>query len=249
MVREIATALNISHTRAEKLLRQVGYVSRLNVWVPHELTNLATRISICDSLQRRQENDPFLKRMVTGDEKWIVYDYVVRKRKHSSEPPQTTGLHPKKIMLSVWWDYKGVIHYELLPSGKTIDSTVYCSQLTKLDQAIRTKRPELANRKDVVFHHAKPHTSLTIRNKLLSLGWDVLPHPAYSPDLAPSDYHLFRPLQNSMNGKTFDNVKIVKKHLDWFFADRTPMFYERGIMKLVERWQEVINKNGQYIND
>lgn len=257
-VREIATALNISHTSAEKHLRQLGYVSRLNVWVPHELTeaNLATRISICDSLRKRQENDPFLKRMVTRDEKWIVYDNVVCKRswKHSSEPPQATskaGLHPKKIMLSVWWDYKGVIYYELLPSGKTIDSTVYCSQLTKLDQAIRTKRPELANRKGVVFHHdnARPHTSLTTRNKLLSLGWDVLPHPAYSPDLTPSDYHLFRSLQNSMNGKTFDNEKTVKKHLDWFFHDKPQMFYERGIMKLVERWQEVINKNGQYIID
>jgi len=80
-VREIATALNISHTSAENHLRQLGYVSRLNVWVPHELTeaNLATRISICDSLRKRQENDPFLKRMVTGDEKWIVYDNVVRK--------------------------------------------------------------------------------------------------------------------------------------------------------------------------
>jgi len=154
-------------------------------------------------------------------------------------------------MLSVWWDYKGVIHYELLPSGKTIDSTVYCSQLTKLDQAIHKKRPELANRKGVVFHHdnARPHTSLTTRNKLLTLGWNVLPHPAYSPDLAPSDYYLFRSLQNSMNGKTFNNEETVKEHLDWFFADKPQTFYERGIMKLVERWQEVINKNSQYIID
>jgi len=97
-------------------------------------------------------------------------------------------------MLSIWWDYRGVIYHELLLSGKTIDSTVYCSQLTKLDQAIRKKRPELVNRKGVVFHHdnARPHTSLTTRNKLLTLGWDVLPHPTYSPDLAPSDYYLFR---------------------------------------------------------
>lgn len=257
-VREIATTLNISHTSVENHLRQLEYVSRLNVWVPHQLTeaNLTTRISICDLLRKRQENDPFLKRMVTGDEKWVVYDNVTRKRSwgHSSEPPQTTskaGLHPKKIMLSVWWDFKGVIYYELLPSGKTIDSTVYCSQLTKLNQAIRTKRPELANRKGVVFHHdnARPHTSLTTRNKLLRLGWDVLPHPPYSPDLAPSDYHLFRSLQNSMNGKTFKDEEAVKNHLDWFFADKPQTFYERGIMKLVERWQEVIDKDGQYIID
>ncbi|KOC67012.1 Histone-lysine N-methyltransferase SETMAR [Habropoda laboriosa] len=38
----------------------------------------------------------------------------------------------------------------------------------------------------------KPHTSLVTRQKLLELGWDVLLHPPYSPDLAPSDFHLFR---------------------------------------------------------
>ena len=37
-----------------------------------------------------------------------------------------------------------------------------------------------------------PHTSLVTRKKLLKLGWEVMPHPPYSPDLAPSDYHLFR---------------------------------------------------------
>lgn len=69
--REIATALNISYTSVENHFRQLGYISRLNVWMPHELAeiNLATRISICDSLRKRQENDSFFERMVTGDEK------------------------------------------------------------------------------------------------------------------------------------------------------------------------------------
>lgn len=257
-VREIAMALNVSHTSVENHLHKLGYVSRLNVWVPHSLTevNLATRISVCDSLRKRQQNDPFLKRLVTGDEKWIFYDNVVRRKSWgpSSEAPRRMskpGLHPKKIMLSIWWDFKGVIFYELLPSGQTIDSTLYCSQLTKLDQSIKNKRPELANRKGVVFHqdNARPHTSLVTRNKLLSLGWDLLPHPPYSPDLAPSDYHLFRSLQNSMNGKKFQKEEDIKNHLDQFFNNKPQTFYEHGIMQLVERWEKVVLNNGQYIVD
>ena len=54
--------------------------------------------------------------------------------------------------------------------------------------------------------------------KLLELGWDVLPHPPYNPELAPSDYFLFRSLQNSLNGKNFNNDDDIKSYLIQFFA-------------------------------
>ena len=71
----------------------------------------------------------------------------------------------------------------------------------------------------------------------------------YRPDLAPSDYFLFGCLQNSLNGKTFNDDQAVKSHLVQFFADKDQEFYERGIMKLPERWQKVIKQNGKYIID
>ena len=76
-----------------------------------------------------------------------------------------------------------------------------------------------------------------------------MPHPPYSPNLAPSDYHLFRSLQNHLNGKTFDSNEAVKNELIQFFASKKQTFYESGIMKLTERWQKVIEQNGQYIID
>jgi len=119
-----------------------------------------------------------------------------------------------------------------------------------LNAAINEKRPELINRKGVIFHHdnARPHTSLMTRQKLGQLGWDVL-HPPYIPDLAPSDYHLFRSLQNSLNGKTFGNDEAIKSHLVQFFADKGQKFYERGIQNLPGRCQKVIEENGNYIFD
>ena len=74
-------------------------------------------------------------------------------------------------------------------------------------------------------------------------------HPPYSPDLALSDYYLFRSLRNSLNGKTFSDDEAVKSHLVQFFADKDQKFYECGIMKLLERWQKVIQQNGKYIVD
>ena len=80
------------------------------------------RVSIFESLLKRNEIEPFLKRMITGDEKWIMYDNNVRER---------------NVMLSVWWDWKGIIHHELLESGQTINLTLYCQQLMRLKQAIK----------------------------------------------------------------------------------------------------------------
>ena len=129
-------------------------------------------------LKKRNENDPFLKRLITGDEKWVVYNNIKWKRLWSRlrKPAQITskaGIHQKKVLLSVWWDYKGIVYFELLPPNRTInDSVVYIEQLTKLNNAVEEKRPELTNRKGVVFHHsnARPHTSLVTRQKLLELG-------------------------------------------------------------------------------
>ena len=87
--------------------------------------------------------------------------------------------------------------------------------MNRLNAAVKEKRPELVNRKGVIFHYdnATPHTSLTTRQKLLRLSWEVMLHPPYSPDLAPLDYYLFRSLQNSLNGKSFNDEEAVKSHL------------------------------------
>ncbi|KAF7414069.1 hypothetical protein HZH68_002558 [Vespula germanica] len=78
------------------------------------------------------------------------------------------------------------------PPGQTIDSNLYCQQLKRLRKAIEIKRPELINRKGVIFHHnnARHHTSLVTRQKLRAWLGSFDAFTVYSPDLAPSNYHL-----------------------------------------------------------
>ena len=59
-------------------------------------------MSVCDQLIKRKENDPFLKRMIMSDEKWIVYNNVSRKRNWSrwGEAPERQAkaeIHQKKV--------------------------------------------------------------------------------------------------------------------------------------------------------
>ncbi|GFV37243.1 mariner Mos1 transposase [Trichonephila clavipes] len=124
-----------------------------------------------------------------------------------------------------------------------INSEVYCHQLDKLNDALQQKRSELINRKGVVFHqdNVRPHTSLVTRQKRLQLEWDTTAHSPHSPGLAPSDYYLFRSLQNFLDGKTFTSNEEVKNHLDQLFASKDQIFYEREIMLLPQRWQKVLD--------
>lgn len=99
-----------------------------------------------------------------------------------------------------------------------------------------------------MFHHdnGKPHTSLAIWQKLLQLGYFVLPYSPYSPDSAPSDYNLFLFLQKFLDDKIFTSYGDVKNALDQVFAGKDQKLYERGIMLLPERWQKVPDQNEEH---
>ena len=85
--------------------------------------------------------------------------------------------------------------------------------------------------------NARPHIAKSTREKLLKLGWITVLHPPYAPDLAPTDYHLFRSLSHHLREKKFDDENDVKMELINFFDQKSQDFYERGILSLPERWQ------------
>ncbi|CAK9818400.1 Histone-lysine N-methyltransferase SETMAR [Anthophora plagiata] len=109
-VREIVDATNIPRSTVHNHLIRMGYVNRCEVWVPHLFTEtgLMNHVSTCDLLLQRHERDPFLKRLVTGDETRILYQNVYRKRTWSKDNRPSTvakpGLQPKKVLSSIWWD-------------------------------------------------------------------------------------------------------------------------------------------------
>jgi [histone H3]-lysine36 N-dimethyltransferase SETMAR len=76
--------------------------------------------------------------------------------------------------------------------------------------------------------NTRPHLMKKIQMNLVKLDWEVLPHPLYSADIAPSDYHLFRAMDNFMQNKEFRNDDELKQEVDKFFTSRTRQFWEVG---------------------
>ncbi|GFX14591.1 histone-lysine N-methyltransferase SETMAR [Trichonephila clavipes] len=141
---------------------------------------------------------------------------IIEVDRHRGEAAQTvakTGLTARKVLLRIWSNWKGIIYYKLLPYGQILNSDLYCQQLDCLKLAIDLKRSELSNRRGAVFHQniARPHTSVVTRQKLWELGWEVVMHPPYSPDLAPSDYHLYPALQNLLSDKKLGSQEKIMK--------------------------------------
>ncbi|GFU41763.1 mariner Mos1 transposase [Trichonephila clavipes] len=135
---------------------------------------------------------------------------VVTKCGEAAQTVAKPGLTARKVLLCIWWDWKGIIYCEFLLYGQILNSDLYCQQLGSLKLPINQKLTELANRGGVVFHqdNARSHTSAVTRQKLLKPGWEVLMHPPYTPNLAPSNYLLFLALKNFL--KNWDQEKIVK---------------------------------------
>ncbi len=88
-------------------------------------------------------------------------------------------------------------------------------KLDKLHAGLVQKRSKLANRAGIVLLHdnARPHVSFRTCQKLTELYWDILPHPPYSPDIALTDYHLFRSMQNDLDRICFDSFEAIDLYL------------------------------------
>ena len=69
----------------------------------------------------------------------------------------------------------------------------------------------------------------------------------YSPDLAPSDYHLFTHLKEHMGGIRFDDDDEVKEEVKHYLNELAASFYDTGILKLSQRLEKCIEHNGDYV--
>ncbi|UYV74126.1 hypothetical protein LAZ67_11002194 [Cordylochernes scorpioides] len=89
-------------------------------------------------------------------------------------------------------------------------------------------------------------TSCKTVSAIIKLDFEVLEHPAYSPDLAPSDYFLFGLLKKELKGKRFDSDEDVQKVVQDFFHTLPKSAYKESIYKLPERWRRCIESQGDY---
>jgi histone-lysine N-methyltransferase SETMAR len=245
----------------EIVTEKLGYHKFCARWVPKILTETHKNQRMAASLSflhaYHEDGDSLLDRIVTGDETWVKHVNCETKLQsmewgHTNSPKKPRKclqtLSARKIMATVFWDRKGVLLVDFLERGTTITSARYCETLEKLRRAIQNKRRGKLTSKILFFHdNARPHTANRTREVLDAFKWEVFPHPPYSPDLAPSDYHLFPAMKTWLATQRFDDDAELQEGVTNWLKLQAADFYDAGISKLVHRYDKCLNLFGDYV--
>ncbi|UYV75811.1 hypothetical protein LAZ67_13001424 [Cordylochernes scorpioides] len=227
-VREVAEDLNISIGSCHSIfINDLGMRRVAAKFVPKLLNcdQKQHRMNIANEMLDSVRDDPnLLQRVITGDEAW-VYGYDVETKAQSSQWKLPQEPRPKKarqvrsnvkVLLTVFFDCRVVVHHQFLPQGRTVNKEYYLQVMRDFREAIRQKRPDLWKNKNWLLHHdnAHAHTSLLVRDFLAKNNTLMMPQPPYSPELVPCDFFLFPKLKRPMKGRryaTLDEIKTASK--------------------------------------
>ncbi|CAK9811861.1 Mariner Mos1 transposase [Anthophora quadrimaculata] len=259
-LRELASELSIAYGTAQQILVDTLGMRRVAArLVPKDLNFVQKhhRKTVAADLISEARNDPtFMKRIITGDETW-VYQYDMETSQQSSEWRLENEPKPKKprqsrskvkILLTVFFDFRGVVHFEYLPPGRTVNKEYYLSVLMRLRDAVRRKRPELWSNNSWILHddNAPSHRARTVLDYLTKHQINTIEQPPYSPDLAPCDFFLFPKLKLPLRGKRFDTLEAIKENATKELKAIPSSAYNKCMDDWIKRWHMCVASDGCY---
>jgi len=235
----IAEQLGISGEWVGSIIHEDLDMRKLSVkWIPKCL-NAGQKRQQCQSSEQlleffRRDPNYFLLRLVATDETWL-YHYGPETKQQSMKWQHSGSPCPKKfqvqksagkVLASIFWDQDGILLIDYLLKGQTIKAEYYSSLLVQFKDILKEKRCGKLT-KGVLFLHdnAPAHRALATKKKLAYPGFQCLDHPPYSPDLAPSDYHLFPGLKKQLKGRHFSSdVEVTVAAETWLGRQLSDFF-------------------------
>ena len=94
--------------------------------------------------------------------------------------------------------------------NQIVTAALYVQRMERVKMTIQENRPNRQRNVLLLHNNARPHIANMTKEVIQTHGWEVLPHPPYSPDLTPTDFHLFRLLSNAKRGISFNNDAKLK---------------------------------------
>lgn len=254
-IRELAIELKICRTSVHGILSDMLGMKRVaGRLVSKDLNFLQKqhRKEIADDMVCRTATDAtFLKRIVTGGETWF-YDYDVPSDREWHDANERRSKKARqsgsKVMLAVFFDYRGLVHAEFLPEGQSMNKHYYLATMKRLRECMRVKRSELwANNSWILHHDNTPaHNATIVREYLAENLTNVIDQPPFSPDLVPCDFFLFPKLKLQLRGRHFTTIEAMKQHVRNDLSAIPTTAYGKCLSDWVKRWHSCVADDGAY---
>lgn len=221
----ISDELNLNPRTVHEILKEnLGLRKLCAKMVPKNLTpeQKETRKNVSSDLLGRFQNDEiFVKNVVTGDETW-VFEYDPETKRQSAEWLPKNSPRPKKArmskskiksMLITFFDCQGIIHKEFVPPGQTVNGQFYCQVLERLRKRVNRVRPEISQ--SWMLHHdnAPSHKAACVTDFLAKKGIQLVPQPPYSPDVSPCDFFLFPKIKSCLKGERLESLENIQRRV------------------------------------
>ncbi|GFS24224.1 dihydroorotate dehydrogenase (quinone), mitochondrial [Elysia marginata] len=241
----------IEHLRMKKVCAQ---------WIPHLLTvdQKRERVRCATELLNifERHGPKRLSNMVTGDETWFPFFIIPPKRLNciwvdgQGDRPIVSrpGFQSRKRMFTVFFNYSGPLVVDILLQDTTMTAIYYVQKvLSQVKSAINEQRPKVRTSRTLLLHdNAGPHKARATTQSLRELGIQVLPHPAYGPDLAPCDFWLFPNLKDRLTGWKFDGIQDLAKAMNSELRTIPEEDYQGVFRKWQIRPKHCIKSHGEY---
>ncbi|XP_061705471.1 histone-lysine N-methyltransferase SETMAR-like [Cydia pomonella] len=233
---------------------------RCSRWVPHKLTDLQKdrRVDWCkfmidkfDAGEKKNVYD-----ILTGDETWL-YNYDPETKRQSTvwcfedEPTPTKCRRTRstqKQMIASFFCKTGHIATIVLEDQRTVNSEWYVTVCApRVLSAWCDKRPK-SGTQHLLWHHdnAAPHTSARTLDYFSSKNVTILPHPPYSPDLAPCDFYLFPKIKEKLKGRRFENKEDALAAYNYEISEVSKEEWSSVFSKWFRRMEKCIRVHGDY---
>lgn len=257
---EIAAITGINRMSIHQILTQHLGLSWCGAkWVPKLLDPKHKQIRMDITLKclerYRKEGDNFLNRIITMDETLVRFYEPKTNResgiwKHGNSPvPKKPRISPSDgyQMLVVFFDYKGFVYHHYVPKNKTINGQYFKEICRQMIYQVKKKRPDLFE-KGIILHmdNAPPHRAYVVKELMANHNIELLPHPPYSPDTAPSDFFVFPRLKKDLRGHRFSCENELQKFCDGSLRTMAKNGLKDAFLSLVKRWGKLINVEGEY---
>ena len=160
---------------------------------------------------------------------------------------QTEQIHPQTFD-DPFFDSTGMIYMHWVPTRYTVNKEYNVEVLRKFRKRFLGKRPAIFKSGQWYLYqdNAPVHNSILVTDYLTKMGIKAVPHPTYSPDLAPCDFCLFPKLKEKLRGCRYETIEEMKEAVTKVIDTHKQEDFHGAFQKLLERYNKRIAAGGDY---